>query len=201
MKGGSLGALQLKVERLSCALEYEKRQVAKFKIVSAERDRLQQALRDETDRAKEYAQENARLKRENKTLQDHKIENKQLKKRLKNTDAQNLEKQLHQARSELDGIRVILKKIGMPNQDSRVPSDDDDELSPCKSQSSAPKTRSIDRGHSFPDAAVELLKEQKLTLRELRELVAGMKDIRGGDGWGIVERTESMVTAKSLEMI
>ncbi|KAK4946179.1 hypothetical protein LTR10_014691 [Elasticomyces elasticus] len=129
----------------------------------------------DVERAKEINKEYERLKTENQ-LNEANIEG--LQKR-----NQDLILQLQKATTELKKLKDL-------------PSDRPD----TQGESAGADLASVASRKSFSKAAAVLLQKLKGTLDQLCTQINGMKETRGGNGWGIVERTAGMVTETKTEM-
>lgn len=157
--------------------------------LAAKQTVIDQALRDQKDRL-HLKEENGKMSNQIGGL---KQELHSLRDQLKEKNVKELKEHLRQTRAQLQQTQLLLKQKGTPQtaQRSVEGSADDPDL-----EAAGPF-----KDPSFVEGALELFKKQKKTLRELRRTVSNMKENRGGQGWSIVERADSMVNENTMHMI
>lgn len=151
-----------------------------------------------SDLAKEMQQKMNRMEEDIKKLRednsktgDLRREVRGLKEKLKEGHVKDLEGKLRQTRSERDEARAQLKNMNAA-----------DTAEPLIHTDSAKEDQTTNASSvNFANGAIETFKHQKTVLREMRKTVAELKDSRGGSGWSIVDRAESMVNYKTALLI
>lgn len=141
------------------------------------------------DLAKEMQQKMDRMEEKMKKLRvessktgDLRKEVRGLKEKLKEGHVKDLEEKLRQTRSERDEARAQLK---------------DKDKNEAETQPLIQTDTNAETNLTFSTSAISLFAYQKTILRDLRKTVAEMRDSRGGSGWSIVDRAESLVNDKT----
>lgn len=152
-----------------------------------------EALRAEITRLKNQDNRFEALRNEISELKSKNANIKDVDEHLRRVNV-DLEERLHRANLELEKRRSSSNDDGdggpsAKNTDTEAETSDVEEL-----------TISV-AGLSFSDGAAKTLQHHKTLLRGLRKQVSGMKDVRGGTGWSIVDRSEAMVKKDTTRML
>jgi hypothetical protein len=185
-----VGGLDTEINGLYNALK----QAESIKLRNKAHELSEQAK--DQEEVKQLRAEIARLKGQSNKVEALRAENSRLKAKLKDSNIKDLEKQLHHANAESDRLRALFKDMddGVRPQDENAQhidaiSSDEEELS------------NTVEGLSFAEGAAKIFKRHRVVLGELRDRISQMNDIRGGSGWSIVQRTDSMVKRKTARML
>ena len=146
--------------------------------------------RAEIERAKEINKDYQRLKTEHGKLHRAETEVGSLKKQLKDANVKSLQKRNQELQTLLQEATAELKNL------KDLPTDEPD----TQDDSADADHASVTSRKSFSEAAVGLLRKVRRTLDQLCTKVNDLKETRGGNGWGIVERTAGMVTETKTDM-
>ncbi|KAI1613728.1 hypothetical protein EDD36DRAFT_417594 [Exophiala viscosa] len=144
----------------------------------------------EIEQAREINNEYERLKAENVKLHRVEAEVGRLRKQLKDADIKGLKERNQELQTLLRKVTAESKKL------NDLPADEPD----IQDDAAEVDLASVSSRKAFPEAAFLLLRKLKGSINRLCSQVNDMKETRGGNGWGIVERTAGMVTEAKTDM-